>query len=238
MGFEKETKRRAEENTPTHPQDLAPPEALAGGERGAGHNINSSKVHEEPLEIYVVGTSHISQQSAADVERVIRSVKPDNVVVELCRSRSGMMYAEDPAPALNKDGSSTSEDGGVSALSISGANPMQAIGRSLALGGPFAFAVRVALAKNTALASTLQNTGADFRAARRAAQEVGATLVLGDRPVEITIERAWRALPWGQRSRIVTILWRGLRAGSSHDVAMTADQIANDVRVDPDLVDR
>jgi hypothetical protein len=55
-------------------KDMAPPEALAGGARGAGHNLKSSRTHSEPLEIYVVGTSHISSQSAADVERVIRAV--------------------------------------------------------------------------------------------------------------------------------------------------------------------
>jgi len=79
-------------------RDLAPPEALAGGARGAGHNANSSSEHVEPAEIYVVGTSHISLESAADVERVIRAVQPENVVVELCRSRAGMMYADVPQP--------------------------------------------------------------------------------------------------------------------------------------------
>jgi hypothetical protein len=79
-------------------RELAPPEALAGGARGAGHNANSSSEHVEPAEIYVVGTSHISLESAADVERVIRAVQPENVVVELCRSRAGMMYADVPPP--------------------------------------------------------------------------------------------------------------------------------------------
>jgi hypothetical protein len=41
----------------------------------------------EPEAIWLVGTSHISQESVVDVERVVRAVKPDNVVVELCRSR-------------------------------------------------------------------------------------------------------------------------------------------------------
>lgn len=41
----------------------------------------------EPEAIWLVGTSHISPESAADVERVVRTVKPDNVAVELCRSR-------------------------------------------------------------------------------------------------------------------------------------------------------
>ena len=41
----------------------------------------------EPEAIWLVGTTHISPESAADVERVVRDVRPDNVVVELCRSR-------------------------------------------------------------------------------------------------------------------------------------------------------
>lgn len=43
----------------------------------------------EPEAIWLVGTSHISAQSAVDVVRVIKAVTPDNVVVELCRSRQG-----------------------------------------------------------------------------------------------------------------------------------------------------
>lgn len=41
----------------------------------------------EPDAIWLVGTSHISEQSSLDVERVVRAVKPESVVVELCRSR-------------------------------------------------------------------------------------------------------------------------------------------------------
>lgn len=41
----------------------------------------------EPEVIWLIGTSHVSSQSAVDVARVVRTVKPDNVVVELCRSR-------------------------------------------------------------------------------------------------------------------------------------------------------
>lgn len=41
----------------------------------------------EPEIIWLIGTNHISTQSQSDVERVVRAVQPDNVVVELCRSR-------------------------------------------------------------------------------------------------------------------------------------------------------
>ena len=43
--------------------------------------------YREPELVYLVGTAHVSRKSAADVARVIAAVKPQNVVVELCRSR-------------------------------------------------------------------------------------------------------------------------------------------------------
>ncbi|KAK8962686.1 hypothetical protein KSP40_PGU011728 [Platanthera guangdongensis] len=48
-----------------------------------------------PEAIWLVGTSHLSRKSAADVERVIRALKPDNVVVELCRSRQVLQFMQD-----------------------------------------------------------------------------------------------------------------------------------------------
>ena len=50
----------------------APACALSGGARGAGHSAETAGGHAEPEEILVVGTSHLSAQSAADVDRVVR----------------------------------------------------------------------------------------------------------------------------------------------------------------------
>ena len=52
--------------------------------------------------------------------------------------------------------------------------------------------------------------GREFVAARRAAEAVGAQIVLGDRPIEITLQRAWEALPWG---RWLQLCWELLLAG-------------------------
>ena len=41
-----------------------------------------------------MGTAHVSRQSAKDVRRVIQAVCPHNVVVELCSSRTAVMYDE------------------------------------------------------------------------------------------------------------------------------------------------
>eukprot|EP01018_Ginkgo_biloba_P016831 Gb_34280 [translate_table: standard] len=50
----------------------------------------------EPEMVIVVGTSHVSDDSAAHVERVLKAVRPENVVVELCRSRQ--FYSQSPNP--------------------------------------------------------------------------------------------------------------------------------------------
>lgn len=41
--------------------------------------------------IYLVGTAHVSAQSAADVVHVIRSVRPDAICFELCRLRLNVL---------------------------------------------------------------------------------------------------------------------------------------------------
>eukprot|EP00879_Flechtneria_rotunda_P028776 GHRR01030996.1.p2 GENE.GHRR01030996.1~~GHRR01030996.1.p2 ORF type:complete len:125 (+),score=38.95 GHRR01030996.1:262-636(+) len=54
--------------------------------------------------------------------------------------------------------------------------------------------------------------GEEFRAAARAAEAVKASLVLGDRPIEITLERAWAALTWQRRLKLLHLLllaWLG-----------------------------
>ena len=44
--------------------------------------------------------------------------------------------------------------------------------------------------------------GGEFIAARIAAEQVGSQIVLGDRPIEITLQRAWEALPWSRRLQL------------------------------------
>lgn len=48
--------------------------------------------YREPEVILILGTAHISAKSARDADRVVSAVRPQNVVVELCRSRAGIMY--------------------------------------------------------------------------------------------------------------------------------------------------
>jgi hypothetical protein len=41
--------------------------------------------------VYVVGTAHVSDQSAQDVVQVIRTVQPDTICLELCQLRLNVL---------------------------------------------------------------------------------------------------------------------------------------------------
>ncbi|OAY48240.1 traB domain-containing protein isoform X2 [Manihot esculenta] len=162
----------------------------------------------EPEAIWLLGTTHISSESAAEVERVVQAVKPDNVVVELCRSRAGIMYISNEGE-IGKELKS-------SMFSLSGTGFFGAVGRSINLGGQTALALRLLLALFSSKLSSDVNRplGDEFRAARKASEEVGAQIVLGDRPIEITLERAWKALKWNEKLNLVTSVVRAITSSS------------------------
>ncbi|KAL6005572.1 hypothetical protein ACLOJK_006139 [Asimina triloba] len=163
----------------------------------------------EPEAIWLIGTSHIAEESALDVERVVRAVKPESVVVELCRSRVGIMYASD-------DDNGSRQFLRSNMFSLSGARFLGAIGRSINLGGQTALALRLLLAVFSSKISSGSDRpfGDEFRAARRASEAVGAQIVLGDRPIEITLGRAWNSLKWGEKLSLVFSLLRGINSSS------------------------
>ncbi|KAG2434046.1 hypothetical protein HXX76_007774 [Chlamydomonas incerta] len=219
----------------------------------------------EPGLVLLVGTAHVSRRSQLDVDRVIRAVRPDSVVVELCKSRSAALAAQptalleqqqrlqhEAAAAAGSSGSGSDADeaadraasglgaspsGSGSGSGASGGappgtyiNPMNlgggggggaggggagfagAVARSVSLGGQSALLLRVllaGLAKRTAGSLGVEG-GGEFAAAQAAADAVGAQVVLGDRPVEITLSRAWAALgPLQRRAALCGDLLRG-----------------------------
>ncbi|XP_025822091.1 traB domain-containing protein isoform X2 [Panicum hallii] len=167
----------------------------------------------EPEEVWILGTSHLSPDSVADVERVLRAVQPDNIVVELCRSRAGIMYVSTDTsdePLLKSN-----------MFSLGGAKFFGAVNRSINLGGQSALALRLLLAVFSSKISSGANRpfGEEFRAARKVSEDIGAQLVLGDRPIEITLERAWKSLTWDQKTKLVISLFRGITSTTDTPVS-------------------
>jgi pheromone shutdown protein TraB len=141
------------------------------GEPGSGYTSAASIGHVEPEEIFVLGTSHLSERSVIEVEAAIELLRPDAVVVELCRSRSALLYSDEAAAddMRARNPFSLSGEGGL----------LQSMQRSVALGGwaPLILRVFLARASDRLGAETRVAPGADFRAARRAAERVGASLI-------------------------------------------------------------
>ncbi|KAK9829523.1 hypothetical protein WJX72_006314 [[Myrmecia] bisecta] len=219
--------------------DLVQEGTLVAVPRPADYHERRTDGYQEPELVFVVGTAHVSTKSAEDVRRVITAVEPDNVVVELCRSRAAIMYddAQDAQDAGSQgraagDGNSTASTSGrsgaqaINPMSLSGGSLPQAFQRTLQLGGSPALMLRLALGQLSKRLSARVGvrTGEDVRAARQAAEAVGAELVLGDRPIEITLERAWNALSWRRKAQLAWALFQGVTR-AEHE------------RIDQDLVE-
>ena len=58
-------------------------------------NKNISRFIYQNKEIVLVGTAHVSRESADLVERTIREEKPDTVCVELCQDRLEAIRQQD-----------------------------------------------------------------------------------------------------------------------------------------------
>lgn len=73
--------------------------------------------------------------------------------------------------------------------------------------------------------------GEEFRVAVREAREVDARLVLGDRPLHITLARVWGALGWWKKLKLVgMLLWTGVYAGDSATIRSEVEAMKeNDV---------
>lgn len=221
------------------------------GAVGAGWRSEEAGAHRDPGTIVLVGTSHIIgvAQSAQLVRAVVQAARPDAVVVELCRSRRGLLYAPPPPPSPpGPDGRGEGGDSGghgaargpnpFGVSGSSGEGRLAAVGRSLQLGGSTSLALRLLLARAAATAVRAEEAGAagdaraggaaaysDFVAAREAAEGCNASLVLGDRPLEITLERAWNAMGAGEKGALLAaglrlaLSWPGRSAAPPADPA-------------------
>lgn len=139
--------------------------------------------------IYVVGTAHFSKESQEDVSLVIRNVRPNVVMVELCSSRIHMLHYDEKT--LLEE-----------ARDISFAKIRNITKNNGLMNGLFYILMlnmSAKLTKDLGMAP-----GGEFR---RAVEEMkrlpGPVLHLGDRPLNITLQRAFNSLSLWQTIKIV-----------------------------------
>ena len=134
-------------------------------------------------QVVLVGTAHVSEESATLVRQVIRSVQPDTVMVELDRRRAGTLLAKAKA---RKSGTP---------LVISGSN---ASAEQQSRGAAF----------YKSLDEMGFPAGGEFVAAIEEARLLNATVLLGDQDINVTLQRLKEARAETRRLRNDGILSR------------------------------
>lgn len=130
-------------------------------------------------EIILVGTAHVSKESVRDVEETILKEKPAYVALELCEPRFEALtekkkWENTPITELIK---------GNKAFFLLGYSLLSSFERKLS-------------------EKTGVRPGDEMLAGANAAKKVGAKVVLVDRPIAITLKRAWKSAGIREKLRI------------------------------------
>jgi pheromone shutdown protein TraB len=190
------------------------------------------------IDIYLLGTAHVSNDSSADVQLLLSQVDPDCIFVELCDARMSLMEnhsslvngdasgQENPAPKQGKvswrerwrrrgtvhanHNPTTNNSPGnwfqtMSAALLTRVQEDYAEKLGVELGGEFKCAHSYWRRKQEAACAVLP---LPERTDRR------PHLILGDRPVQLTLVRAWESLSlWAKVKVCAGLLWSSLPFG-------------------------
>jgi pheromone shutdown protein TraB len=138
--------------------------------------------------VYLVGTAHFSNESKEDVIKVIQSILPHVVVLELCSSRTNILSLDEKTileEAKNID--------------------LQKIITNIKSSGLYNGIMYILLLNMSAhITKELgMAPGGEFRAAYREAEKIpNCDVLLGDRPLGITLHRALSKLTWFQTVKL------------------------------------
>ncbi|KAL0722162.1 hypothetical protein Bca4012_036761 [Brassica carinata] len=130
-----------------------------------------SKAEGGSCDVYLIGTAHVSEESCREVEAIVSYMKPEVVFVELCASRLSILTPQ--------------------TLKVPTAWEMIDMWKKKH--NPFGIAYGWFLAKIASKLDVLP--GAEFRVAYEEAVKYGGQVILGDRPVQITLKRTWAKMP-------------------------------------------
>ncbi|CAL1406919.1 unnamed protein product [Linum trigynum] len=154
-----------------------------------------SKAETGSCDVYLVGTAHVSEESCREVEAVIRYLKPEVVFLELCSSRVSVLAPQN--------------------LKVPTTGEMIEMWKKKQ--NLFGILYSWFLAK---VASQLEVfPGSEFRVAFEEAKKYGAIVILGDRPVQVTLRRTWLKMPlWHKAKLVYSLLFQAVFLASPQDL--------------------
>ncbi|CAN0896985.1 TraB domain-containing protein [Linum grandiflorum] len=146
-------------------------------------------------DVYLVGTAHVSEESCREVEAIIRYLKPEVVFLELCASRVTVLTPQ--------------------TIKVPTTGEMVEMWKKKH--NLFGILYSWFLAK---VASKLKVfPGAEFRVAYEEANKYGGKVVLGDRPVQVTLRRTWFKMPiWHKTKLVYSLLFQAVFLSSPEEL--------------------
>ena len=209
---------------------------------------------ENVCEVYLLGTAHVSKDSCEDVKLLMDHVRPDVLFIELCNQRLAIL--DDEVSLVEKKSEQDSHNRSVGQMTneIMAQNPgmnkaaaMSSVLLSkiqgdyanklnVTIGGEFREAFHCARAQQLEFANLLETLnrerlqGVTSEATLEEARSSnGCSIVLGDRPVRLTLLRAWESLRFvGKIKLVVALVWSSLRQPSEKELKEWIDSIMND----------
>ncbi|HUU39490.1 MAG TPA: TraB/GumN family protein [Desulfatiglandales bacterium] len=134
--------------------------------------LENADIHQltfEEKQVILIGTAHVSRESAELVEQVIGEEKPDTVCVELCESRYRAIVEKEQWQNTDLIKVIREKRAFLLLLNLILAYFQKKIGKKLGI-----------------------SPGEEMIRAIRKAEEVGASIALADRDIRTTLSRAWR----------------------------------------------
>ncbi|MFA5182468.1 MAG: TraB/GumN family protein [Syntrophales bacterium] len=143
-------------------------------------NPNIHRLTYEGKELILVGTAHVSRESADLAEAVIAAERPDAVCVELCQSRYEAIKQRDKWQEMNIVKVIREKRTSVLLFQLLLASFQKKIAEKFGI-----------------------TPGEEMIRAVAKAEEVGAVVVLADREIRVTLLRAWRKMGFWTKIRVL-----------------------------------
>lgn len=146
-------------------------------------NENLTHIKLKDKDVYLLGTAHVSEQSVEDVKAAVLEIEPDTICVELCPSRYEVMVKQEAWQNMDIY-QVVKENKALFLLAQLGLSTFyRKIGQKLGV-----------------------KPGAEMLEGVNQAEKTGASLVLADRDVNITLKRIWSALSIWSKLKFLTQL--------------------------------
>lgn len=137
--------------------------------------------------IYILGTAHVSKESVKQVKETIEEIRPDSVCVELCKSRYDSIFDEKKWKDMDIVKVIKENKAFYLLMQLMLSSFYKKIGDKLGV-----------------------QPGADMIEGVRAAQDIGAEVVLADRDVNITLKRVWGYLSFWKKLKLIYLIFSGI----------------------------